>query len=160
MKGPLSKVLVVINGSESSIAAAKLAMSFGRAYGSAVVAVYVVDTATIRQLALSRIFVPDESREYEDSLEESGRRLLAFVKEMGSAVKVPVETILRKGSIGGEVIACAEEIDADCILLGQAEHSSQFRGVHLEVYMEITRNASCSVLIVKGKQAEQNYRAL
>jgi nucleotide-binding universal stress UspA family protein len=160
MKGPLSKVLVVINGSESSIVAAKHAISLGKIYGTEVVAVYVVDTATIRQLALSRIFVPEEGREYEESLEESGRRLIAYVAELGAGNKVPVRTALRKGAVAGEVIAFAEEIEAECILLGQSAHPSQFRDVLMDVYMEIARNATCSVLIVKGEQAERFFRAL
>ena len=72
MNEPLRKLLVVVNGSESSIGAVKYAIALAKAYGSKVVAAYVVDTATIRQLALSRIFVPDESAEYEESLEGLG----------------------------------------------------------------------------------------
>lgn len=160
MKGPLSKALVVVNGSESSVHAARYALCLAKAYGTEVSAVYVVDTATIRQLALSRIFVPDESQEYEESLEASGRRLLAFVKELGAQLGVEVETVLRKGAIPVEVISCAEESGADCILIGQSEHGTPFRDTHVDTYLEIAKNATCALLIVKGKQAEQKFRAL
>jgi nucleotide-binding universal stress UspA family protein len=156
----LSKVLVVVNGSESSIAAVKYALALGKNYGAKVMAVYVVDTATIRQLALSRIFVPDESAEYETSLEASGRRILSYVGELAANVKIEVETMLRKGAIAGEVIALAEDIGSDCILLGESDHASRFRDLLMDVNVEIARGAPCSVLLVKGKQAEQSYRSL
>lgn len=159
MRSPLSKLLVVVNGSESSIGAAKYAIALAKAYGSSVTAVYVVDTATIRQLALSRIFVPDESVEYEESLEESGKRLLAYVNELAGSEGVTAEVVMRKGAITAEIIALAEEIEADCIVLGESGHKSRFKDVLTDVYLEIARNSSCPVLFVKCRQAEKAFRA-
>ena len=152
MRSPLSKLLVVVNGSESSIGAARYAISLAKAYHSSVCAVYVVDTATIRQLAISRIFVPDESAEYESSLEGSGRRLLGYVTELAGAEGIKAEVVLRKGAIPAEVIALAEEMDVDCIVIGETEHKSAFKDVLLDVYMEIARGSPCPVLVVRGHQ--------
>jgi nucleotide-binding universal stress UspA family protein len=111
MRSPLSKLLVVVNGSESSIGAARYAISLAKAYRCSICAVYVVDTATIRQLAISRIFVPDE------------------------------------------VIGLAEEIGADCIVIGETERKSAFKDALMDVYMEIASNSPCPVLVVRGKHA-------
>lgn len=158
MRSPLSKLLVVVNGSESSIGAARYAISLAKAYRSSVCAVYVVDTATIKQLAISRIFVPDESDEYEASLEGSGRRLLGYVTELAEAEGVKVDVVMRKGAIPAEVIGLAEEIEADCIVIGETERKTTFKDVLLDVYMEIASNSPCPVLVVRGKRTAGPYR--
>ncbi|MDA8425383.1 MAG: universal stress protein [Treponema sp.] len=160
MKGLLSNVIVLVNGAESSISAVKYAIALQRAYGSAVTAVYVVDTHTIRQLALSRIFVDDESEEYERSLAETGRRYLAFAGELARVKGATIERRLLSGSIAGEVVRAAEDLAADGIILGGWERGSVFRDLLAEENKEIARTARCSVLIVRGSAAEEAYRSL
>ena len=161
INGLLSNLLVVVNGSDSSIAAAKYAVALGKTMGSAVTAAYVVDTATIRQLAMSRIFVDEESEEYERSLEDTGKRYLAYVEEIGRSKSVQVATRLLNGSIAGAVVKFAEELRADCILLGSSgTRDSEFRDVILEAYREIAKVAPCSVLYVRSDAAEAVFKTL
>ena len=54
MTKPLfSNILVAVSGSDASIHAAKYAIIMAKQYRCRLSAVYVVDTATIRQLTLS-----------------------------------------------------------------------------------------------------------
>jgi nucleotide-binding universal stress UspA family protein len=160
MKGLLSKVVVLAEGLYSSTAPVKYAVALAKAFGTEVLAVYAVDTVAIRQLSASKIFVDEESEEYERSLEETGRRRLAFVEELGKAKGVEIETRLLKGSIVGEVLRVAEETGADCIIIGGWEHKGDFRDILLEASREIASIAPCSVLIVKSQDAERAYKAL
>lgn len=160
MKGLLSKVVVLAEGLYSSTAPVKYAVALAKAFGTEVVAVYAVDTAAIRQLSASRIFVDEESEEYERSLEETGKRRLAFVEELARAKGVSIETRLLKGSMVGEVLRLAEEVGADCILIGGWEHNGDFRDILLEASREIANFAPCSVLVVKSQDAERAYKAL
>jgi nucleotide-binding universal stress UspA family protein len=160
MKGLVSKVIVLAEGLYSSTAPVKYAVALAKAFGTEVIAVYAVDTAAIRHLARSRIFVDDESEEYERSLEETGRRRLALVEELARAKGVTVSTRLLKGSIAGEVVRLAEEEEADCILIGGWEHNGDFRDIIIEASREIANLAPCSVLIVKSRDAERVYNAL
>lgn len=160
MSRPLSKVVVLAEGLYSSAAPMKYAVALAKSFGTEVIAAYAVDTAAIRHLSRSRIFVDEESEEYERSLEETGRRRLAFAQELGRAKGAKVETRLLKGSIAGEVVRLAEEVGADCILLGGWEHNGDFRDIILEANREIANLAACSVLIVKGRDAEKAYDAI
>ena len=160
MKGLMSKVIVLAEGLYSSTAPVKYAVALAKAFGTEVVAVYVVDTAAIRQLAASRIFVDEESEEYERSLEETGRRRLALARELGKAKGVEIVTRLGKGSIVGEVLRIAEETEADCILIGGWENKGDFRDILVEASREIANFAPCSVLIVKSQDAEKAYKTL
>jgi glutaredoxin len=68
-------------------------------YKCRLIAVYVVDTATLKELLLSRIFVEDESFEYEKSLLANGERYLNYIEELADRKGVGVEKVLRRGSI-------------------------------------------------------------
>jgi nucleotide-binding universal stress UspA family protein len=160
MKRPLSTLVVAVNGSEGSISAIKYALAIKKYMSSRIVAVYVVDTVTIKQLALSRIFVQDESDEYERSLEETGKRYLALVSEIAASKRMQVDCWLRKGSISGEIIKAAEEIKADCIVVGGWNGDSRYRDILFEANRDIVRSASCPVIVVKGQEAETVYSTL
>jgi len=160
MKGLLSKVIVLAEGLYSSAAPVKYGVALAKIFGTEVIAAYSVDTAAIRHLSRSRIFVDEESAEYERSLEETGRRRLAFAEELAKAKGMTVATRLLKGSIAGEVVRLAEEAQADCILLGGWEHNGDFQDILIEASREIANLAPCSVLIVKSGDAERAYNAL
>ena len=98
MKGLLQTVVVAVSGSEASINAAKYGIVMAKVYRCRLLAVYVVDTATLKELLLSKIFVEDESVEYEKSLERNGRRYLDYVTDLAGKKGVEVEGLLRKGA--------------------------------------------------------------
>jgi nucleotide-binding universal stress UspA family protein len=158
MKPLFQTVVVAVSGSEASVAAAKYAIVLARQERSRLVAVNVVDTATLKELLLSRIFVEDESSEYEASLEENGRRYLNYVEELAAKKGVAVEKVLRHGAVFSEVINAAEEVDADLILLGGAEEKAGTRDVLSRQHRDILRSAKCSVLVVKEPDVDFLYR--
>lgn len=152
-------IMVVINNTDSSINALKYAILMAKLYHCKVYAIYVVDTATIRQLTLSHFLVEEESREYEQSLDENGHKYLQYAEEIAAAKGVKIEKIFRRGVIWSEVVSAAEELGVDTILLGGYEKgvidqkdllSSSSRAILL--------HARCSVLIVKEKMIEQLYK--
>ena len=127
-------------------------------YRCRLLAVYVVDTATLQELLLSKIFVEDESAEYEKSLEENGHRYLNYVEELAPKKGVQVEKILRRGAISTEIVEAAEETGADLILLGGFEESKSIRDVLSRQRREIVRNAKCSVLVVKAPGHRRDFQ--
>lgn len=159
IKPLFQNVLVMVNGTEASINAVKYAILMAKLYRCRVHAVYVVDTATIKQLTLNRIFIEEESRDYEKSLEENGVRYLAYVDEIGKAKGVKIETELRKGAIWSEVIASAAEKHIDAILMGAQEPSSgEQREIMSSTFKSVLLNARCSVLVVRERMIEQLYK--
>jgi nucleotide-binding universal stress UspA family protein len=68
--------------------------------------------------------------------------------------------MLLKGSIAGEVVRAAEELEADCIILGGWEHNSVFRDIIMEASREIANLAPCPVLLVRSRDAEKAYKAI
>jgi len=149
MKSLIQTVVVAVSGSEASLNAAKYGILLARLLRVRLVGVYVVDTATLRELLLSRIFVEEESAEYQKSLEDNGHRYLNYVQDMAAKKGVQMEKVMRRGAISTEIVEAAEETGADLILLGGFEESKGIHDVLSRQRREIVRNARCSVLVVK-----------
>jgi nucleotide-binding universal stress UspA family protein len=160
MKHLFNNILVAVSGTDSSILAAKYAIILSKYYQCKLSAVYVVDTATIKLLTLSKIFIHEEGAEYEKSLENNGNRYLTFVEELARAKDVKIEKILRKGAVSTEILHTADEHKTDLILLGGLEKDLKSKDIIGHAHREIMTNAKCSVLIVKEPNIDQIYKKL
>jgi nucleotide-binding universal stress UspA family protein len=158
IKNLFSNIVVAISGSDASILASKYAIVLAKLYRCRLSAVYVVDTATIRQLTLSKIFIQEESQEYEKSLEANGERYLAFVEDLAAAKGVKIEREMRKGAVYTEVLGAASERKADLIILGGWEKNRSARDIITHAHREIMVSAKCSVLIVKEPSIDLLYK--
>jgi nucleotide-binding universal stress UspA family protein len=158
IKPLLSNLVVAVSGSDASVLAAKYAIIMAKQYRCRLSAVYVVDTATIRQLALSKIFIQEESLDYERSLEANGERYLSFVEELARAKGIKLERELRKGAVYTEILAVADEKKADLIILGGWEKDRSPRDIISHSHREIMVSAKCSVFLVKEPLVDQLYK--
>ena len=84
-------ILVAVNGSDRSIKAAKYAILMAKMYNCKVSVIYVVDTATIKYLTLSKFFIQEESAEYEKSLVQNGENNLKYVEELAASKGIKIE---------------------------------------------------------------------
>ncbi|MDR2783358.1 MAG: universal stress protein [Treponema sp.] len=160
MKPLFSNILVAVSGSNASIMAAKYAIAMTKTYRCKLSAVYVVDTATIKQLTLSKIFVQQESLEYEQSLEANGRRYLGFIEELARSKGLKIESELRKGAVSTEILYAADEKSADFIILGGWEKNRSARDIIGHAHHQIMENAKCSVLLVKEPDIDVMFKQL
>ena len=165
LKPLFQNIVVAVNGADSSIEAAKYGILVSKFYKCAMTAVYVVDSATLKQLTLSKYFVPDEFEEYVNNLSSDGKRYLEYVSELGKAKGIQVETALRTGAVWTEIIAAATEKKANLILLGAPSTGREISKTPIEgrhavavSNQEIIANAPCSVLVVREQMIDQLYK--
>ena len=158
MKSVFHKILVAISGSDASIHAAKYAIVMAKNFHCKLVAVYVVDIATIKHLTLSKILIQEESVEFEKNLKENGERYLSYVEELALAKGVKIEREIRKGAIYTEVLAAAEDKKADLIVLGGWEKDRNPKDIFSQASREIMINSKCSVIYVKEPDIDHLYK--
>lgn len=151
MTGFLSKIILYIDGSESSITAAQFAILMAKQYGSELSAIYVVNENLLSELLRAKVFVQMEKMDYERSLEEDGKRYLNYVAKLGEKKGVRVETILRKGIVHEEVIRAVEEGRYDLLVQGELGEVLSLRDSFYEESERILRKVNCAVLVVRGK---------
>jgi nucleotide-binding universal stress UspA family protein len=160
MKPLFQTIVVAVSGSEQSLNAARYGIALAKSSRGRLIAVYVVDTATLKELLMSRIFVEDESEEYRKGLERNGERYLSYVAELAQKKGVAVEKSLRHGSVSSEILQVSDESKANVILLGAFAGQTSLRDVLGRQHREILRNAKCSVLVVKEPDIESLFRSI
>ncbi len=162
IKSLFQKVVVAYNGSKSSLHAVMYAVLMAKCYKCHVKVVSVVDTATIKQLMLTKFVIEDEGRHFSESLESDAKRNLDFALGLAKSKGVKIETEMRKGSVWSEIIACADDFKADLILLGGSDNSNSLSTVNHDVVSmqqsEIIGSAHCSVLVVRQNHIDQLFK--
>jgi nucleotide-binding universal stress UspA family protein len=149
---PFGKLLLYIDGSESSITAAQFAIALSKAHGSSLKAIYVVNENLLAELLGAKVFVQVEKMDYERNLEEDGKRYLNYVVKLAQKKGVKVETILRKGIVHEEVTREVVASDCDILIQGELGEVLSLRDSFYEEGERILRKVSCPVLVVRGKR--------
>ena len=157
------KVLVAYNGSKSSLNAVLYGIMMAKIYGCTLKVVYVVDSASIQPLSISKLLVADETEETSRSLEEDGCKNLGYVKELAAQKKIEVESEILHGAVWSEIIHSADLWKADLILIGGSVGEKPLYSVHETVSKqdsEIIGSAHCSVMVVRDPYISHKFRLL
>lgn len=165
---PLVKnILVAVNGSQSSIHAAMYGIILAKQYHYNLKFVYVVDTATVKRLALGKFLAQDESVYFETNLRADGEKYLNLVSDMAKKKGVKAEAELREGSVWVEVVQAADSFGAKLILLGGKSSryavtgkASSESSLFSRTDKEIILNANCSTLVVFEPKIEDMFKLL
>ena len=104
-------ILVPTDGSDAANRATEHAASLARTFGAELCGLYIVDTRRYGKRTLGTEDVLEE-------LEDRGREILADLEERADADQVQATTDIVDGRPSSEIVAYADEIDADLIVLG------------------------------------------
>jgi len=151
MINPLGTVLLYIDGSESSITAAQMAIAMAKEYGSSLRVIYVVNENLLTELLRAKVFVQMEKMDYERDLEEDGKRYLNYIVKLADRKGLQIETILRKGVVHEEVARETDECGADLLVQGELGEVLSLRDSFYEEGERILRKVKCPVMVVRGR---------
>lgn len=156
------KVIVAVNGRNSSIHAAMYAIMMAKTYNLELKAVYVIDTATIKYLTMNKFLVSDEQNDFESKLKEDGEHYLSYVEMLAATKGVKIQKELRNGAVSTEIINAAEGFDADLILLGGNEKEVGKTGIKKysvsATENEVLANSKCPVMLVQKPEIEKIFK--
>lgn len=152
MSNPINKILLYIDGSESSITAAQMAIAIAKSNGAYLKVIYVVNENLLNELLKAKIFVQVEKMDYERDLEEDGRRYLNYIEKLAGKKSLQVETVLRKGVVHEEVAREVDDYGADMLVQGELGEVLSLRDSFYEEGERILRKSKCCVLVVRGAE--------
>lgn len=89
------------------------------------------------------------------SLDEADRRPLDDATEIARAWPVPVRTALLSGNTVDEIVAYADSVDADLVILGSRGHGAISGSVLGSVSLGVLHEAMRPVLVVRGEKAHE-----
>ncbi len=150
----MKKVLVAIDGSDSSIKALDIGGKLAEKFGSEL---YLVHIARLGDFYDPILLGPEftevleslkrEGKDITDLLKEKGNKILkAGIAHLGSGVPVAKE-IVKLGNPAEEIIKTAEEEGVDIIVLGP--HSKRKSLIMGSVAREVVELSPCSVLVAR-----------
>jgi nucleotide-binding universal stress UspA family protein len=158
-KSFFKKIVVAVNGKQSSIQTAMYAVMMAKVYNIEIRFVFVIDTATIKFLSINKLIISDD---LEQRLEADGKRYLEYVEMLASSKGVKCEKDLRKGGVFSEVLKSAEEFEADLILLGGNIREVGKTGIKHNFLSSaengILANSKCPVMIVQKPDIEAEFK--
>lgn len=161
-KSFFKKIIVAINGRQSSIHAAMYATMMARTYHLSLKFIYVVDTATIKYLTMNKFLISEEKNSFEEKLTADGEHYLNYVKNLAATKGIDAEIELRNGGVFTEIIKAADEYEADLILLGGNEREVGKPGLKKNVLStdqnEVLVNSKCPVMIVQKPDIEKLFK--
>lgn len=156
------KILVAVNGRNSSIHAAMYAIMMAKTYNLELKAVYVVDTATIKYLTMNKFLVSDEQNDFETKLTEDGNHYLSYIEMLAATKGVKIQKELRNGAVFTEILNAAEAFQSDLILLGGNEKEVGKTGIKKYALSssenEVLANSKCPVMIVQKPEIEKLFK--
>lgn len=165
-KSLFKRILVCVNGTSESLKAVMYAIVLSKQLSLSLKVVYVVDTATIKFLTNSKFFAPDERMEYEEKLNQDGKHILEYVKNLASMKGIEIETELLSGAVATEILNAAESFKADMIFLGGSKDSvhllkqsnTQASRAKFNTANQIMQYSPCPVLVVNKKDMEDLFK--
>ena len=143
-----SRIVVAMSGTESSEAAAVMALRISKVHGAQVMLVNVVDVGLAEEIA--RVMGRPQDQVLED-MERSGRAILRHGKVLGDHEGVNVSTALRRGSPYLEIVDEAESWGADLIIIGSTHVSGPRPRAIGRVVERVIEHSACPVLVVRRR---------
>jgi nucleotide-binding universal stress UspA family protein len=140
-------ILVAIDGSKISSQALEAAIEEARVWKATVHAIYVVETGLFSSLPMDSTWEIMYSM-----LENEGNRALATAREMAERSGVKIETLMKQGHAGNEIVRAAADLGADLVIVGSHGKSEVDRLLLGSVSSFVVSNSGKTVMVVRPSQ--------
>jgi len=148
---PIQRILVPIDFSVHAKNALRYAIALAEQFGASLHLIYVVEpTVYPADLGFGQVVMPD----VEEELRERGFEELNALVEREIGERVKATSTVRTGKPHQEILAEADEQDADLIIVASHGHTGVEQILFGSTAMRIVRLAKCPVLTVRP-QAEK-----
>lgn len=143
-----SKMMLVVDGTESSSRAARTGVNIATRFQAKIVAVAVVDTATLKYLFKTGILVEAETAEFDQQLETSAQAHLHYVAQLCKENNSECELILRKGVPHAIMAEELRRISPDLLIMGSFTSMMIKRDFNARTRRLVVDDAVCPILLI------------
>lgn len=154
-----SKILLPLDGSELSLKAVDHAQALATATNASIVLLQVVDSEeqlisqasgiTIEPMAMGEVTV-DAARAAVAAQREAAQKNLDAVKAKLEAAGISVETVIREGQPGDEIVEAVDERGCDVVVIATHGRTGFRRAILGSVADHVARHTpTASVLLIK-----------
>jgi nucleotide-binding universal stress UspA family protein len=147
----MNKILIATDGSESAQEAVEFGLDLAAEQNAKAFIVHVTPLVDVMPYANFGYVAPTLPHEFD----EHDRELLREAVELAAKKGVDVETTLLKGRPADEIVAFADTIDADLIVVGSRGHGSIASALIGSVSQGVLHESRRPVLVVRGTSRAQ-----
>lgn len=141
------QILVPTDGSEQSLQAVQMALRIiERCPECKITILYVIDKLVLNELVR---FSSRGGKEVEAELEEQGRRYLELARKDAEHQGITAQCQTRKGDPFEEIVAVANSLHADLIIMGHTGRRGTTRVLIGSVTQRVLDYAPCPVLVMR-----------
>lgn len=137
-------IVVAVDGSEISMKALETAMHEAEVWDADLHLVYVVETSMFSSIPMDNTWEIIYSL-----LETEGKEVFENARARAEQEELSIETHLRDGHAGSEILTLADEVGADLIVIGSRGKSNIDRLLLGSVSEHVVRNSSCTTMVVR-----------
>lgn len=149
-------VLVPTDGSDASVAAARLTYRIARIFDAKVDLLFVIDLLLCEEL---RRFDQRELEEIQRELLEQGERVVGVLRDEGERQGLTVVSTVRRGDPFEEIVDMAQKREVDLIVMGHVGRRPRARVLLGSVAERVLEFAPCPVMVVKHEDEGAPPRA-
>ena len=146
LQPPFKSILVPVDGSDTSVSAARLAIQLAKTHRAELCFLYVVDSRSLTKMAR---FAGHQEEDVQKELQDKGQRYLSYAAKLASSAGQMARTALRVGVPQTEITAEARERHADLIVIGRVGQRGPRRILIGSVAERVIEYAPCPVLVVQ-----------
>jgi nucleotide-binding universal stress UspA family protein len=141
-----NRIMVAVDGSETSINAAEAGIEIARFSGGKVTVVYVADVDHLANLSGCGEF----SSQIRECMLRDGEKATGHVKELSDENGVPCEKVIVEGDPSVELLRISKESNADMIVLGSTGRGGLNRSLLGSVAEKVVRHSKVAITMVPG----------
>lgn len=146
---PFKRIVVYLDGSESSITAVMYGIKLAKEHDAQLTAAYVINTRALSELVKAGIFVAVERDEYQRDLLQDADRYLRHAQRLASQKQVEIETVKLEGTVHAVMRELLKEKKADLLVLGGITDIRSRREELASETDRMLRTSPCPVLVVR-----------
>jgi nucleotide-binding universal stress UspA family protein len=149
-----SKILVPIDGSESSFHAAHIASNIANKFNSELIVLYVVVAPSKSEYAnFTGLIIPKQIDMISENAKKQSKdwfiRIEDMIKEENPNIKISTKVILTGVAVYGEIIQYADQENIDLIVIGTRGRSGIKKLLFGSTASGVVTYADCPVLVTK-----------
>jgi nucleotide-binding universal stress UspA family protein len=142
----MKKILIATDGSDSAHEAVEFGLELADEQGAWAHVVHVAPLVDVMPYSNFGFVAPSLPHEFDERDYEPLQKAVELAEEKG----IRIETTLLKGKPADEIVAYADSIDADLIVVGSRGHSAFTSALIGGVSRGVLRESRRPVLIVRG----------
>ena len=142
----MKRILIAVDGSPSSTEALEFALDLAGEEEAEAIVVHVI--SAFGSVMAGGYAVPPAALTHE--ITEDDRAPLDAAVDLAAAKDLAITTELRRGSTVTEIVAFADEMDADLIVIGSRGHGALTTALLGSISLGVLRHTTRPVLIVRG----------